>query len=210
MEIQLQIFFLLVILLSAVIHEYSHGYMAWQLGDDTAKVMGRLTINPLAHIDPFGTILLPLVLWFVTGGSFIFAYAKPVPVNLYRLQNQKWGPPLVAFAGPGSNLVTAGLLSLILRFLPISPFAGFLAIVIYANLLLAVFNLVPIPPLDGSRILDAIVPDKFMQFKLIFQQYGFVLLLFFIFFLFPLIVPVISFLFYLLTGYNFWHLLSFI
>lgn len=206
MAIQFQIFFLLAILLGAIIHEYSHGWMAWRYGDDTAKIMGRLTLNPVAHIDPFGTIMLPLFLWLISGGSFIFAYAKPVPVNFYNLRDQKWGPPLVAFAGPGSNLITAIVFGSLIRLLPITAnpvFITYLSIIVFANLLLAVFNLVPIPPLDGSRILDALLPPRFNNFKIMLHQYGFLLLLIFVFFLFPVILPIINFLFYLITGFRF-------
>jgi len=206
MQIGFQLFFLVSILMGAVIHEYSHGWMAWRYGDDTAKVMGRLTLNPIVHIDPFGTILLPLLLWVSTGGSFLFAYAKPVPVNFYRLRDQKIGPAAVAFAGPGANILTAVVFGLMIRFLPLTfnpVFITYLSIIVYANLLLAVFNLVPIPPLDGSRIVDVFLPQQYDHIKRFLHQYGFILLIFFILFLFRLILPIISFLFYIITGYHF-------
>jgi len=194
------LFFLIVIIPSAIIHEYSHGWMADRLGDPTAKFAGRLTLNPMAHIDKWGTILMPLLLFFITQGSFLFAYAKPVPYNPYNLKDQKWGPVWVAMAGPASNLILAFLFGLAVRFFPIGPITPFLFIVVYANVLLAVFNLVPIPPLDGSKVLYAILPDSQYRLKVALEQYGFIILLVFIFFGFHYIVPIISYITALFTG----------
>lgn len=180
------IFFLFVIIPSAIIHEYSHAWAATQLGDPTPRRAGRLTINPLAHIDPFGTLFLPLIL-FLSGGHILFAYAKPVPFNPTLLKNQKYGPGLVALVGPLSNFLIAISLGLLIRFLPIGSFTIFLSIIVFANILLAIFNLIPIPPLDGSRILFSFLPTKWLRYEFILERYGFILILLLIFFASPLI-----------------------
>ncbi|MFA6427894.1 MAG: site-2 protease family protein [Candidatus Magasanikbacteria bacterium] len=208
MEFLSFIFFLLVIIPSAIMHEYAHGWMADQLGDPTARYAGRLTLDPRAHVDKFGTILLPLmmlVMGLVTGSYFLFAYAKPVPYNPYNLRNQKWGPAAVAVAGPLSNLLIAVVFGTIIRFVPVSSqflanFLSFLYIVVYANVLLAVFNLVPIPPLDGSKVLYAILPDSMWNVRKFLEQYSLFILIFFIFFLFRFISPIIGFLTEWFTG----------
>ncbi|MFA5061878.1 MAG: site-2 protease family protein [Patescibacteria group bacterium] len=199
------IFYFLIIIPSAIIHEYAHGWAADLMGDPTAKFAGRLTINPVAHIDLWGTILMPLVLYFLTGGQFMFAYAKPVPYNPYNLKNQKWGPALVAIAGPIANFLLAFVFAMVLRFVPIGVFnpglISFLDIIVYANIMLMVFNLVPIPPLDGSKVLYAVLPASAQNVKLFLDRYGFIILLVFIFFLFELISPIIDGIFRLLVGY---------
>lgn len=194
------IFYFVIIVPSSIIHEYAHGWMADQLGDPTARYAGRLTIDPRPHIDMWGTILMPLLLFFLTGGKFLFAYAKPVPYNPYNLKNQKWGPALVGLAGPMANLLLATSFALAIRALPISSITPFLGIIVYANLMLMVFNLVPIPPLDGSKILYALLPDSAYKVKMFLDRYGFMILLFFVFSLFKLISPIIDGLFRLLVG----------
>ncbi|MBU4360628.1 site-2 protease family protein [Candidatus Parcubacteria bacterium] len=196
-----QIIFIISIIFSAIIHEYSHAWAADELGDPTARNAGRLTLNPLAHIDWFGTIILPLLMIFTLGVAF--GYAKPVPFNPYNLKNQKRDPGLVALAGPLSNFLLAIFLSLIIRFVPANPnFLNFLEIAVFANVLLLVFNLVPIPPLDGSKILFALLPDSeaSVQIRTFLERYGYILLLFFIFFLFRLISPIIYWVYQLLIG----------
>jgi len=205
MEFTSMIFFLIVIIPSAIIHEYSHGWMADQLGDPTARYAGRLTLNPKAHVDLWGTLLMPLFLFVVTSGSFLFAYAKPVPYNPYNLKDQKWGPAMVALAGPISNLILALIFGILIRFMPITSelmanLVGLLYVIVYANVLLAVFNLVPIPPLDGSKVLYAVMPDSMWQIKKFLEQYSLFILLFFIFFLFQYITPIIVYLTGLFTG----------
>ena len=193
--------FFLVVIPSAIIHEYSHGWMADRLGDPTARYAGRLTLDPRVHVDKWGTFLLPALLYFMTGGSFLFAYAKPVPYNPYNLKNQKWGPSLVAIAGPASNFILAAIFGLIIQLIDFSGnLAMMLSVIVYANVLLAVFNLVPIPPLDGSKILYAILPDSMWKVKQMLEQYGFFILLIFIFFFFHLISPIIQFLYLLFVG----------
>ena len=194
------IFYFLVIIPSAVIHEYAHGLAADMLGDPTARYAGRLTINPLAHIDWWGTILMPVTLYVLTGGRFLFAYAKPVPYNPYNLKNQKWGPAMVALAGPAANFLLALAFAILIRVLPFSNLTQILSIIVYANIMLLVFNLVPIPPLDGSKILYAVLPQSAYNVKVFLDRYGFVILLFFVFFLFEFISPIINGLFNILVG----------
>lgn len=195
------LFFFVIIIPSAIIHEYMHGWMADRLGDPTARYAGRLTLNPLAHIDRWGTIIMPLLLFFLSGGKFMFAYAKPVPYNPYNLRGGKWSPAYVAFAGPFANFLLAYVFGLIIQFAPISAsLASILSIIVYANVLLGVFNLVPIPPLDGSKVLFALLPDSMQNFKLTLERYGFVILMVFIFFFFQLISPIIRTLYLYFTG----------
>jgi len=194
------LFFFLIIIPSAIIHEYAHGLMANALGDPTARYAGRLTLNPLAHIDLYGTILMPLFLFLISQGAFVFAYAKPVPYNPYNLKNQQWGPAMVGLAGPGANLLVALVFGMIVRVLPFSIFGQLLAIIVYANVLLAVFNLVPIPPLDGSKVLYAFLPPRYDNIKFFLERYGIILLFIFIFFFFEVLRPVISWLFKLFVG----------
>jgi len=189
------LFFLLIIIPSAIFHEYAHAWMADRLGDPTPRLAGRLTINPIPHIDPWGTLLLPFLLFFVSGGGFLFAYAKPVPFNPLALRSQKWGSAIVGLAGPLANLLLAFGLGLVVQWLPEYPSLGnFLTIVVYANILLAVFNLVPIPPLDGSHLLYSLLPDRWYSVKIWLEKYGIFLLFFFILFLFDWLRPVMEFL----------------
>ncbi|HRY63028.1 MAG TPA: site-2 protease family protein [Patescibacteria group bacterium] len=194
------IFFFLIIIPSAIIHEYAHGAMADRLGDPTAKDAGRLTLNPLAHIDLYGTILMPLFLLWASGGSFMFAYAKPVPYNPYNLKNKKWGPALVGIAGPASNLITAIFFGVLYQFLPVSNFSELIAIIAYANIILLVFNLVPIPPLDGSKILFALFPDSWDNIKIFLERFGIIIFLIFVFYFSWVITPITSWLFRLIVG----------
>ncbi len=208
------VFFFLIIIPSSIIHEFSHGWMALQLGDSTAKYAGRLTLNPLAHIDRWGTIIIPILLYIMSGGSFIFAYAKPVPFNPYNLKSQKWGPALVGLAGPASNLLVATVFAIFIHFLSpganpwsaaastgfVTVLGSLFAIIVYANILLAVFNLVPIPPLDGSKILFAILPDSAYAVRNFLERNGFWLVIFFLFFGFQWIQPIIGWLFNLMVG----------
>ena len=200
------IFYFIIIIPSAIIHEYAHGWMAWMLGDPTAKYAGRLSLDPRVHIDKWGTILLPIFLYFVSGGSFVFAYAKPVPYNPYNLKNQKWGPALVGLAGPMANIATALVFSIFIRVagIPSSSFIfsiiSFFTLIVYANIVLAIFNLMPIPPLDGSKILYAVLPDSAYKVREFLERYSIFLLFFFIFFAFEIIRPVIEAVFRLMVG----------
>ena len=190
------LFFFLIIVPSAIIHEFAHGWAADRLGDPTARYAGRLSLNPKVHVDLWGTIVLPVALMLITNGSFLFAYAKPVPYNPFNLKDQKWGPVLVAIAGPLANFLLAFAFAIVLKFLPAGmAIAPFLAIIVYANVLLMIFNLVPIPPLDGSKVLYALLPPSANNVKMFLDRYGFIILLVFIFFFFNLISPIIMALF---------------
>ncbi len=201
------IVFVLILLFSAIIHEVSHGQMALILGDKTAKLMGRITINPLPHLDPIGSILLPALL-ILSNSGFFFAWAKPVPVNPYNLKNPKRDTALVALAGPASNIIIAISLAIILRILIMfgltsiqDSFSWLILKTVLINLMLAIFNLVPIPPLDGSKILVGILPQRLAHIETLLNQYGIILLFIFIFWFSWIIIPIINFLFKLLT-YN--------
>lgn len=152
----------LPVLFAITLHEASHGYVAWRLGDDTAYRMGRVTFNPLKHVDPFGTVVLPALL-FITGG-FLFGWAKPVPVNFGRLKQPRRDMVLVAAAGPASNLVLAALSALGFHLLPFASetlgnwLADALGKSILINLVLAVLNMLPLPPLDGGRVAVGLLP----------------------------------------------------
>ena len=198
-------FQIILLVMSVVVHEVSHGYAAFLLGDPTAKNQGRLTLNPIRHLDLFGSILIPAFL-VITNAGFLFGWAKPVPYNPYNLRNQKWGEAIVAVAGPASNIFIALVFGLLIRFGAefLSPaFLNISAILVLINLMLAVFNLVPIPPLDGSKILFAFLPYHMQRFRMMLEQYGFVVVLIFIFFLSGFLAPIMSFLFSLITGYTF-------
>jgi Zn-dependent protease len=187
--------------MSVVIHEVSHGYAALALGDRTAEYEGRLTLNPVKHIDLWGSIIFPSVSYFL--GGFIFGWAKPVPFNPYNLRNQKWGEAIVAIAGPASNLIIAIVFGLGMRFLITdlsTPLAQIVASVVLTNLILAFFNLMPIPPLDGSKILTSVMPAGFMAIRQKIEQFGFVAVLIFALVLWQFVTPLISFVFYLITG----------
>lgn len=196
------IFQIAILLFSVVIHEVSHGAVAYALGDHTAKNEGRLTLNPIPHLDFFGSIVLPIIM-YMTGG-FIFGWAKPVPYNPYNLRDQKKGPAYVGAAGPLSNILIAVVFGLLIRFaFPLHLPSAFLQIasyIVFLNLVLAIFNFIPIPPLDGSKILFALMPARSLEFQTALERYGIFLLLIFIFFFSGIIMPVVSFLLRLITG----------
>jgi len=198
MDATLVIFQIIILVFAVIIHEVSHGVVALSLGDPTAKLSGRLTLNPIPHIDIYGSIILPLLMGLASGGAFVFGYAKPVPFNPYLLRDQKWAPALVALAGPASNLVLAILLGIFYRiatiFTDIPAEVGQLFIIaVVINIVLAVFNSVPIPPLDGSKIIAPLLPDKFLrsEFYAVLEQQGMWIVLIFVLFGFGLISPVI-------------------
>lgn len=201
MQIEL-IFSLAILIMSVVIHEVSHGYAAYLLGDKTAKYQGRLTLNPLKHLDMFGSVFLPLLL-VISKVGFVIGWAKPVPYNPYNLRNQRWGEAMVAIAGPLSNILIALVFGLIIRFgaytLPTS-FIQLSFILVLINVVLACFNLVPIPPLDGSKILFSVLPDRLGRFRYSLERYGFVLVLIFVLLFWNLITPVILSIVGLFTG----------
>jgi Zn-dependent protease len=199
------IFQIIVLIFSVVIHEISHGFVAEKLGDPTARLSGRLTLNPIKHLDFFGSFILPVSLYLMSGGSFVFGWAKPVPYNPLNLKNPLRGGALIALAGPVSNFIIALFFGLILKFgIPglINPYlANLFGLIIYINILLGVFNLVPIPPLDGSKVLYGFLPQKKWSYKIIefLESYGMILLIAFLLFGFQFIVPIISFLFKLIA-----------
>lgn len=202
------VFQIIILIFSVVIHEVSHGYAALALGDKTAQYAGRLTLNPLKHLEPFGSIILPTLSYIL--GGFIFGWAKPVPYNPYELRNQKWGPAVVGAAGPGANIALALIFGLLIRFLPgladgvsgafILNFMTIASTIALLNLVLAFFNLVPIPPLDGSKILFSVLPYQWRGLEFFLEQYGLFLLLLFIFFFAQWLLPVVLFFFRLITG----------
>lgn len=196
------LFNIVVVLFSVVLHEVAHGAVANSMGDTTAKDLGRLTLNPFKHLDLFGSVLLPLFT-FIAGG-FVFGYAKPVPYNPLRLNDRRYGPAKVAFAGPAVNLTLAVLFGLFLRFLPTvlddTLFPQLLSFIVLLNLTLAIFNLMPIPPLDGHWLLLTFLPARFEALKIFIVRYGLFLFIFFLFFLFPVIFPLIRLLFRIIVG----------
>ena len=160
--IYFKIFLYIIIVMSAVIHEYFHAWTANRLGDPTAKINKRLTLNPLPHLDLMGTVIIPLFLLFSFGG--FIGWAKPVPVNPYNFRNQKQGTFLTSIAGPLANFILAAAFGLFLRFFSFIPqeMAFFLALVVYINIFLGLFNLLPIPPLDGSKLFSSYLPGGFI------------------------------------------------
>lgn len=166
LAISLVIFFAAVIL-----HEYSHGWVAYKLGDPTAKYAGRLTLNPIEHIDPFGTILLPLML-ILLRSPVIFGWAKPVPVNFWNLRNPRRDMIWVGLAGPMTNFLLAVLFSQFLKIPSPEIIRQFLASAVIINLVFAVFNLMPIPPLDGSRVVSGLLPYRYATIYNEWERYG--------------------------------------
>jgi Zn-dependent protease len=215
--------------MSAVFHEYAHGWVAHKLGDDTAKNMGRLTLNPINHLDPIGSIILPLLL-VLSNAGFILGWARPVPYNPYNLRDAKYGDLKVAIGGPTTNLIIAIIFGVVARLTPIAAelkqmlVVGFLqgnhdfllgqmqgslitsifvlaVIACFINLILMIFNLIPIPPLDGSKVLMAFLPHDWQIKMHRIEPYGFFIIIFLLMFgLFSIIWPILLFLFTLIVG----------
>jgi Zn-dependent protease len=205
------VFGVLVLIFSVILHEVAHGYMANFLGDPTAKLQGRLTLNPISHIDPLGTIALPLILT-LSGSPILIGYAKPVPYNPFNLKH-KYGEALVAFAGPGTNIALALIFGLAIRFFAPSLDPALLnafIIITTINMFLAIFNLIPIPPLDGSKIFSILLPGAlgagYASFRGSLERLGVftgTLMLLVIFYLLsPYFYALLRVLFALLTGYG--------
>lgn len=206
MHIAIVVFEFVVLIFSAVLHEVAHGYTAEYLGDPTARNAGRLTLNPLVHLDPFGSVLMPLLLYIASGGAFFFAAAKPVPYDPRNLKDPRMGSAKIAFAGPATNLLLAFAFGIIIRIMVHFPVPELLvilfAIIVYLNILLGIFNLIPIPPLDGSRILFAILPPSPGVYRAMYllERWGLLLVLVFVLFGFQIIVPVMNVIFVAFTG----------
>lgn len=205
------VFGIAILILSVVVHEVSHGYAAYAMGDSTAKNAGRLTMNPVKHLDMMGSIIVPLLL-VMFRSPFLFGWAKPVPYNPYNLKNQKWGPGIVAAAGPLSNFLTAGVFGLASALVPLADslkisvadnlglqsgdyaiaLYSFFVMIVWINIFLGIFNLVPIPPLDGSKVLFSFLPYRWLNVQTFLEKYGFFILVIFILFFSGILLPVAS------------------
>ncbi len=189
-----------ILIISIIIHEVAHGYMADRLGDPTARLQGRLTLNPIKHIDPVGSILVPIV---TSLGGFTFGWARPVPYNPYNLKNRRLGEFLIAAAGPASNLLIALIFGIIIRIVAVdmmTPFIEITARIVIVNIVLAVFNLIPIPPLDGSKLLFSFLPSQYGRLRQVLEMYAPILILVVVFFLWEAISPIIWPIFKAFTG----------
>lgn len=198
-----------ILMFSVILHEVAHGWMAGKFGDDTAKMMGRLTFNPIPHIDVIGTLVLPAIC--LLSGAPIFGWAKPVPVNFYRLDNPQKNMVWVSLAGPLSNVALALVSALILwadRAYPLLPGSLSFAVqnlfflVLYLNVVLCIFNLIPVPPLDGSKVLMGILPSHLAYKYAQLEQYGFILIILLMMtgVFSVVLVPIVTFIVGLLTG----------
>lgn len=197
----LNIFSLFVLILSVVIHEVSHGYMAMRLGDPTAKYAGRLTLNPLKHLDPIGSVIVPII---TTLMGVSFGWAKPVPFNPDNFRksafNLRWGEALVAVAGPLSNFIIAAIFGLAAHYVANEQAFSLFGLIVLVNITLGIFNLVPVPPLDGSKLLFAIIPSRYSHIRAQLERHQLVLAIFFILFLWQFFEPIVFKLFALLMG----------
>jgi Zn-dependent protease len=198
MDLLLMLLSLIILIYSAILHEIAHGFVAERLGDPTARLMGRLTLNPKNHIDPFMSILLPLIL-ILSGSPVIFGAAKPVPVDPFNFREPKKDMAIVSLAGPATNVLLAVAAAVLIKILMfVTPYFGaspmvseialsiytFLTLVVQMNLLLAIFNLIPIPPLDGSKVFALLLPDKEATVYMSVGTFG-ILIIFFLL-LFPI------------------------
>jgi Zn-dependent protease len=204
------LFYVIVLIMSVIIHEFAHGYSAYLLGDDTARLSGRLTLNPIKHMDLFGSFLLPLFL-IISHAGFVIGWARPVPYNPDNLRKGKWGNVIVSGAGILANLLIAIIFGMFIRFatvfgMPafdpsnILPFYKISIMIVMLNIVLAFFNMIPIPPLDGSKILFSFLPARLRYIENFMTQWGIFFLIFFVFFLWGGVAPYAYDLFSLITG----------
>ncbi|MDE1940949.1 MAG: site-2 protease family protein [Patescibacteria group bacterium] len=205
----LTVLFIVILIFSVIVHEVSHGLMADRLGDPTPRMQGRLTLNPVKHIDPIGSIIVPII---TSLAGFAFGWAKPVIYNPYNLKNKRQGEILIALAGPASNLAIAVIFGLIIRFTaagvtsassPMLPFLEVASYIVLINILLAIFNLIPLPPLDGSKLFLAWLPNQYGRMRMTLERLGPIFILIVILFLWQAISPIIMVVFRLLTGIPF-------
>ncbi len=213
MTVVMLIFSLIVLLFSIILHECAHGLAAERLGDPTARQAGRITLNPIPHLDPIGSILLPgvmLLMSLVGGPTILFGWAKPVPINAYNLNNPKRDMMWIGLAGPAANFIVALVLGLLARLLPISTNPLGMNILFYGvaiNLMLGFFNLIPIPPLDGSRILTGLLPERYAYAINSIGRFGFIIIIIlFMSGVFRIIFAMVFRLSLLLTGMPLWAL----
>lgn len=198
------IFYIAILVMSVVVHEVAHGFMALRYGDRTALHAGRLTLNPLPHLDPLGSVILPALL-ALANSPFLIGWAKPVPYNPDNLSDKKWGSIAVASAGVLVNFSVALIFGTLMRFssqlgLPEGVF-GVAQMIVIVNLALGIFNLVPIPPLDGSKILLPLLPSSLDKVAFYLENYAFIFLIAFILFFSDILYPILNFMYSLFTGY---------
>ncbi len=207
------IFYVIILIMSVVVHEVAHGYSAYLLGDDTARLSGRLTLNPIRHLDLFGSIVLPLMLVLSQTG-FVIGWAKPVPYNPDNIKSGKKGILIVSISGILANLFLVLFFGLLIRFLPVigmpvfgidgnlNPIYKISTIIVLVNIVLAMFNLIPIPPLDGSKVLFYFIPVKYRHIENFLERFGFLILILFIIFVWNLLTPIIGYIFNFITGFS--------
>lgn len=198
------IFVIAILVFSIIVHEIAHGYVAEMFGDPTARLAGRLTLNPVPHIDPLGSIILPGLL-LMSGTGFVLGWAKPVPYNPYNLRNQKWGTIAVGLAGVLVNLLIAVIFGLILRYhtelgLNSNSFLSMIEYIVQINIVLAVFNMIPFPPLDGAKVLFAFLPYHLQYIHDYLERNWLIFIVFVLFFAQYIIWPIASSLFSVITG----------
>ncbi len=190
----LTLYKIIAFLIALSVHESAHAWTANRLGDPTAKLEGRVSLNPLKHLDLYGTVIVPLFLIFI-GSPFIFGWAKPVMFDPFNLKNPRKDAALISLAGPLSNFITAILFSLVINLLPTGPFFSLIYLIILINIVLGVFNLIPIHPLDGGKILVGILPEKDAEEADRFlNRYGLIIIFALIFFSFRGVSPLSAFL----------------
>ncbi len=189
------ILYIIVLIFSVVLHEVAHGYAADAMGDRTARYAGRLTINPIPHLDLFGSVILPALLVF-SGAPFLVGWAKPVPFNLSNIRNKRWGASLIALAGPAANLSLAIIFAVILRFREALELSSSLTevfmTVVLVNVVLMIFNLMPVPPLDGHHVLfDIFQGPRYAGLRFFMQKNQLIFILLALFVLWPLLTPIV-------------------